>query len=86
MIEGQTSVSKRIRTESKSGVSSRHVFQRFNCAFHTPYMHSNACVRAVRQTTFRFTNMWLLHLRVPKGLQDIQQQLAAAQERTGMVG
>ena len=42
--------------------------------------------RAVRQTTSWHTSMWILHLRVPQSMQQIQPQLAPAQENTEVVG
>ena len=39
----------------------------------------------MRQTTLWLSSMWILRLRVPEDVQQIQQQLAAAQESTRMV-
>jgi hypothetical protein len=37
-------------------------------------------MHAVRQATWRLTLVWILYLWVPQGLQEIQQELAAAKE------
>jgi hypothetical protein len=41
--------------------------------------------RAVLQTTVGLAYMWPLHLRVSEGVQAVQRQLAATQERTQLV-
>jgi hypothetical protein len=41
--------------------------------------------RAVLQTTVGLAYMWPLHLRVSEGVQAVQRQLAATQERTQLM-